>query len=34
VSGVHDAAPGQRVEVDFGGRFDVACRLEAALPEA
>jgi 2-keto-4-pentenoate hydratase len=34
VSGVHDAAPGQRVEADFGGRFTIACRLKAALPEA
>jgi 2-keto-4-pentenoate hydratase len=34
VSGVHDAAPGQRVEADFGGRFDIACRLKAAHPEA
>jgi 2-keto-4-pentenoate hydratase len=34
VSGVHDAAPGQRVEADFGGRFKVACRLKAASPEA
>jgi 2-keto-4-pentenoate hydratase len=34
VSGVHDAAPGQRVEADFGGRLAVACRLKAARPEA
>jgi 2-keto-4-pentenoate hydratase len=34
VSGVHDAAPGQLVEADFGGRFTVACRLRAARPEA
>jgi 2-keto-4-pentenoate hydratase len=34
VSGVHDAAPGQRVEADFGGRLSVACRLRAARPEA
>jgi 2-keto-4-pentenoate hydratase len=34
VSGVHDAAPGQRVEADFGGRFTIACRLKAARPEA
>jgi 2-keto-4-pentenoate hydratase len=33
VSGVHDAAPEQRVEADFGGRFKVACRLKAARPE-
>lgn len=33
VSGVHDAAPGQRIEADFGGRFRVECRLTAASPE-
>ncbi|MEO7177471.1 MAG: 2-keto-4-pentenoate hydratase [Allosphingosinicella sp.] len=34
VSGVHDAAPGQRIEADFGGRFTIACGLKAASPEA
>lgn len=34
VTGVHQARPGQRVEVDFGGRFNLACRLKAASPEA
>jgi 2-keto-4-pentenoate hydratase len=33
VTGVHDAVAGQLVEVDFGGRFTVSCRLTAALPE-
>lgn len=33
VSGVHDAAAGQRVEARFGDRFTVACRLKAARPE-
>jgi 2-keto-4-pentenoate hydratase len=33
VTGVHDAVAGQLVEVDFGGRFNVSCRLTAALPE-
>jgi 2-keto-4-pentenoate hydratase len=33
VSGVHDAAPGQGIEADFGGQFTVGCRLTAASPE-
>jgi 2-keto-4-pentenoate hydratase len=33
VGGVHDAAPGQVVEADFDGGFEVACRLVAARPE-
>src|SRR3954447_7815251 len=33
VSGVHDAAAGQRFEARFGDRFALACRLTAARPE-
>ena len=33
VSGVHDAAAGQTVEANFGGRLTVACELKAAVPE-
>jgi 2-keto-4-pentenoate hydratase len=33
VSGVHDAAAGQKVEAIFGDRFVLRCALEAARPE-
>jgi 2-keto-4-pentenoate hydratase len=33
VTGVHDAVAGQLVEVDFGGRLSISCRLTAARPE-
>jgi 2-keto-4-pentenoate hydratase len=33
VTGVHDAAAGQRVDVDFSGGYAVSCRLTAARPE-
>ncbi|MDB5670593.1 MAG: 2-keto-4-pentenoate hydratase [Alphaproteobacteria bacterium] len=33
VSGVHDAAAGQKVDVNFGDRFAISCRLTAARPE-
>jgi 2-keto-4-pentenoate hydratase len=33
VSGVHDAVSGQRVDVDFGDRYFVSCRLTPAQPE-
>lgn len=32
-TGVHDAKPGQTVEVRFGDRLSVSCRLTAARPE-
>jgi 2-keto-4-pentenoate hydratase len=33
VTGVHDAAPGQRIEASFADRFRVSCRLAAAAPD-
>jgi 2-keto-4-pentenoate hydratase len=33
VSGVHDAAAGQRIDVSFGDAFAVSCRLTPARPE-
>jgi 2-keto-4-pentenoate hydratase len=33
VSGVHDAAPGQKVEARFGERYALTCTLKAADPE-
>lgn len=32
VTGVHEVTPGQRVEANFGGNHQVACRVEAATP--
>ena len=33
VTGVHEAAPGQTVEAQFGARFRLSCKLVEALPE-
>jgi 2-keto-4-pentenoate hydratase len=33
VTGVHEAAPGQRIEASFADALSVSCRLSAAAPD-